>query len=166
MENVYLFLFGKEFLPKTTDWAKDKSSLAVDFGGWRICPHTSLLLTPDSTEQKCGCPAPPTRCPVCCSVHLCHSHGTAFMDGCLFIEWVVAFGAAKKWQSFLGGVKPSYPFSPMDADLKLWGRGVIIPWGGHISYSTDSTTGCSFWLPADGLIIWEHCSPFGKKMYS
>lgn len=33
MENVYLFLFGKEFLPKTTDWAKDKSSLAVDFGG-------------------------------------------------------------------------------------------------------------------------------------
>lgn len=33
MENVYLFLFGKKFLPKTTDWAKDKSSLAVDFGG-------------------------------------------------------------------------------------------------------------------------------------
>lgn len=27
------FLFGKEFIPKTADWAKDDLSLAIDFGG-------------------------------------------------------------------------------------------------------------------------------------
>lgn len=32
MENVYLFLFGKEFIPKTADWAKDDLSLTVGFG--------------------------------------------------------------------------------------------------------------------------------------
>lgn len=32
MENVYLFLFGKELIPETTDWAKDYLSLTVDLG--------------------------------------------------------------------------------------------------------------------------------------
>lgn len=32
MENVYLFLFGKDLIPETTDWAKDDLSLTVDLG--------------------------------------------------------------------------------------------------------------------------------------
>lgn len=87
MENVYLFLFGKEFLPKTTGWAKDRSSLAVDFGGWRICPCTSLLLTPASTEQKCGYPAPCARCPVCALLCLSVPFPWHCFHGWMSLHW-------------------------------------------------------------------------------
>lgn len=44
MENVYLFLLGKELIPEKTDWATDDFSLAVGFGGWRLWPFVSPLL--------------------------------------------------------------------------------------------------------------------------
>lgn len=43
MENFYLFLLGKEWIPETTDWAMDDLSLAVGFGGVKgsgpLSPH-------------------------------------------------------------------------------------------------------------------------------
>lgn len=51
MENVYLFLLGKELIPETTDWARDGLSLAAGFGGRRLCPLCAHCFC---HEQKFG----------------------------------------------------------------------------------------------------------------
>lgn len=138
------FFLVKSSFPKQQTGLKTNQALPLTLEGEGSVPARPCC-SPQPARSRSAGVRPPPPAALCVALSICAIPMAllSWMNVSSLNEWW-RLELQRNDRVFLGGVKPSYPFSPMDADLKLWGRGVIIPWGGHISYSTDSTTGCSF----------------------